>query len=240
MRLLLSTFKDGSGQLVSAGYMPDYLSFERVTAIVCGGSTTENKGIFDVTVPGGAGRKPFGISCKMTATQPATRPSWFMELSNSAKKFADAFKAAGVEWEKEPSQAGPIMVRLVESWHRAVANEVDVSASKYLLLTHDSRWQNFEIASLDLDLQRLDPAKHVRWTTEGRNGTISSLAGYVTLRGRESHRLWQFYANSGGQLKYYPPIGWEEWRSGPFQLEQPRVHDLSRKAEEYWPGMWPK
>lgn len=239
MRLLLSTFRDGSGQSVAAGYMPDYLAFERVTAYVCHGITTENKGIFDVTVPSGDHRLDFGISCKMTAVQPTTRPCWFMELSNSAKKFHDAFDAAGVDWRSQPAKAGPVMVELVESWHRAVAGEVDLEGSKYLLLTHDSRWINFEIACFDLNLQRFDAHTSVEWCTEGRNGVVSSLAGYI-VEGSRRHRLWQFFGNSGGQLKYYPLIGWEEWRSGTFQLEEPPVHDLSKKVEEYWPGRWPK
>jgi len=67
LRLLLSTFRDGSGQRVKAGFMPDFLSFERVCAYVIGGATNEDKGVFDVTVPGGPGRKAWGVSCKMAA-----------------------------------------------------------------------------------------------------------------------------------------------------------------------------
>jgi len=238
MRLLLSTFRDGSGQSVAAGFMPDYLSFERVTAIVCAGVTTENKGIFDVTVPVGSGRKDFGVSCKMASAQPSSRPCWFMELSNSAKKFHDAFSAVGADWRVNPAEAGPVMVELVESWHHAVADQVDIDASKYLLLTHDSRWRDFEVASFDLNLQRLDARTDIEWVTEGRNGVISSLAGYFEVD-EKRHRLWQFYGNSGGQLKYYPLLGWEEWRSGVFQLEEPPVHDLKTKVQDYWPGLWP-
>lgn len=239
MRLLLSTFRDGSGQFVRAGFMPDYLAFERVTAYVCRGVTSENKGIFDVTVPAGRGQRQFGISCKMTATQPLTRPCWFMELSNSAKKFHDAFARAGVVWTERPDLAGPVMVDLVESWHQEVAHLVDVPSSKYLLLTHDARWVNFEVAAFDLNLSRADPEYDIEWVTEGRGGVVSSLAGYIDGP-RGEHRLWQFFGNSGGQLKYYPPIGWEEWRSGTFQLELPPVHDLVDKVHDYWPGMWPE
>src|SRR5690606_25283606 len=65
VRLLLSTFRDGAGQrLKVAGYMPDYLAFERVTALVLGGETNEDKGIFDVAVPRPGG-KSWGVSCKM-------------------------------------------------------------------------------------------------------------------------------------------------------------------------------
>lgn len=239
MRLLLSTFRDGSGQYLKkiGGFMPDYLAFERATAVVCGGETTENKGIFDVIVPSGDLRLPFGVSCKMATAQPAARPSWFMELSNSAKKFHDAFAAAGVDWTREPDKAGPILVELVEKWHYAVADTVDVASSKYLILAHDSRWRDFEIAGLDLNLSRADPHVGVDWVSEGL-GTPSSVAGYIDVDGRR-HRLWQFFANSGGQLKYYPPTDWAEWVSPTFQLEMPLVRSLRQTVEEYWPGLWP-
>ena len=72
MRLVLSTFRDGSGQFVKSigGYMPGYLDFERATALVCGGDTSEDKGIFDVAVPVPGGL-PFGVSCKMSISQRA-------------------------------------------------------------------------------------------------------------------------------------------------------------------------
>ena len=72
MRLVLSTFRDGSGQFVKSigGYMPGYLDFERATALVCGGDTSEDKGIFDVAVPVPGGL-PFGVSCKMSVSQRA-------------------------------------------------------------------------------------------------------------------------------------------------------------------------
>lgn len=240
MRLLLSVFRDGSGQFLSKlkTYMPDFLAFERATAIVCGGETTENKGIFDVLVPGGDGQAPVGISCKMATAQPQDR-SWFMELSNSAKKFHDAFGKAGIEWMREPARAGEVLVSLVESWHHAVEATVDVSKSKYLILAHDTAWKKFQIVCLDLNLRRADVAD-IEWAVEGRDrNRPSSVAGYVYL-GDRRHRLWQFYANSGGQLKYYPPIFWAEWVTDLFELETPPVTTLREKVDAYWPGAWPE
>ncbi|MFN8160902.1 MAG: hypothetical protein U0R52_07660 [Solirubrobacterales bacterium] len=219
--------------------MPDYLAFERSTAFVCGGQTTENKGIFDVLVPSDdPGGLPFGISCKMATAQPRNR-SWFMELSNSAKKFHDAFGAAGVDWTKNPELAGQLLVDVVESWHDDVRDSVDVGRSKYLILAHDTAWKQFQIACLDLNLRRADPAADVRWASEGRGATPSSIAGYIEIEDGADLRLWQFYANSGGQLKYYPPIGWAEWTTPVFELELPPVRDLRDKVDEYWPGSWP-
>lgn len=237
-RLMLSTFKDGSGQRVKAGFMPDYLAFERVTAEVLGGSTNEDKGIFDVDVPGGDRRKPWGVSCKMAAAQPPANNCWFMELSNSSKYFHDALEAAGVAaWTTDPQQAGPVVVATVEAWHAAARVRYDLEASKYLLLIRDSRWRKFQIAAFDIHILSHANPQTVKWRVEGRNGP-SSLAGYVGTNAGE-HRLWQWYANSGGQLKFYPPKGWEEWHTNTFELETPSVRGLKSKVDEYWPGKWP-
>jgi hypothetical protein len=81
LRLTLSSFRDGSGQVVSkaaGGSMPGFRDYERALAAVLGGVTPENKGLFDVLIPAGA--KPFGISCKMASMPPAKNLSSFIEL----------------------------------------------------------------------------------------------------------------------------------------------------------------
>jgi len=242
IRLLLSTFRDGSGQrLKKAGYMPDYLAFERVTALVLNGDTNEDKGIFDVVVPRPGGR-PWGVSCKMTTDQTWKNQTWFMELSNSAKKLTDAQEDLGIDWRKSPGKAGPNLIETVVSWHDAVRSDYDVDSSKYLLLTHDSNWRKFEIACFDIDVIVSDLAGDIEWVAEGGSASNpSSVAGYIERDGRdEPHRLWQWFARSGGQLKYYPPMGWEDWRTGPFELEDCPIKDLKSKVKEYWPGLWPE
>ncbi|WP_161895957.1 hypothetical protein [Gordonia spumicola] len=242
MRLLLSTFRDGSGQRVKNvdGSMPDYLGFERVTAIVLGGTTNESKHIFDVVAPGGPDRLPWGVSCKMASEASAKSNCWFMELSNSAKYLTAAIENRGVDWRTSPEKAGPILVGTVKSWHEAVRREFDVDASKYLLLTHDKAWREFQIISFGMDIvHAVDPAA-IDWRVEGKNaeeGDPSSVAGYIDTDSGPL-RLWQWYARSGGQLKFYPPKGWEEWSSVRFELEVAPVHDLQAKAEEYWPNLW--
>jgi hypothetical protein len=246
MRLLLSTFRDGSGQSVRAadGYMPDYLDFERVTAYVCGGTTNESKNVFDVSVPGGAGRRPFGVSCKMAGLPSRARPSWFIEMSNSSKAFHDAIKNAGVHWTQQPELAGPIVVDVIEGLHDEQRGTLDVDASKYLLLAHDTRWQDWELAIFDLNLQICNTRTEVEWEAWAgraqvrRGDPANRIVGFIELDDRR-HALWEFYGNAGGQLKYYPLYGWEAWRSGRFQLEEPPIYDLRQKVDDYWPGAWP-
>lgn len=237
MRLALSTFRDGSGQFVKSigGYMPGYLDFERATALVCGGDTSEDKGIFDVSVPVPGGL-PFGVSCKMSVSQPADHMASFMELSNSQKKFSDEFDRLGIDWRTEPEYAGPAVVELVTEWHKAVAQEFDILGSRYLVLSHDRKWEKFQLLCYPLDLTLADPYADVEWCNEGSGP--SSVAGYIS-RGQRRHRLWQLFQRSGGQLKYFPPLAWADWRSEPFYLEEPPIKSIVEKVDEYFPGMWP-
>lgn len=176
MRLLLSTFRDGSGQRVKAGFMPDFLSFERVTAYVLGGTTNEDKGVFDVAVPSGDDRKQWGVSCKMASTQPTKKCCWFMELSNSAKYLTDALEAEAVHWQTNPEAAGPILVTTVGSWHEKVREIYDIDASKYLLLTHDSRWRKFEMAAFDGHILTRIAATDIKWVVEGKQAAAGKRA----------------------------------------------------------------
>lgn len=240
LRLALSTFRDGSGQYVNSirGFMPDYLAFERATALVCGGTTSENKGVFDVLVPDD-GRLPYGISCKMSSIQPVQNLASFMELSNSKKKFDDEFDRLGIDWTTNPEEAGPAVVDLVTSWHAACGSRVDVAGSRYLVLSHDALWRRFQLLCYPLSLR---PRSRVSWRTEGIDRQTrgpSTVAGYIMLGNRRLHRLWQLYQNSGGQLKYYPPLSWAEWTSPFFTFEEPPVRNLRQKVEEYFPGRWP-
>ncbi|WP_460801458.1 hypothetical protein [Microbacterium sp. GXF6406] len=235
LRLMLSTFRDGSGQVIlkwNGESMPGFRDFERATAAVTYGYAREDKGIFDVWVPTADG-KPYGISCKMASLQPAKNKCSFMELSNSAAKFHAALAEHGVVWRDEPARAGKVIIDLVMSWHEAVADEVDLEGSRYAVLDHDARWNVFSLKVFPLDLRTADPVTDVEWIAEGKR-----LDGWIQVDGRR-HRLWQWYADSGGQLKYYPPLSWGEWSSGSFTLEQPDPQSLRSRAIDYFPDLWP-
>jgi len=237
IRLALSTFRDGSGQFVKSisAYMPGYLDFERATALVCGGGTSEDKSIFDVTVPVPDGL-PFGISCKMSVSQPINHKASFMELSNSQKKFSDEFDRLGIDWRSEPEYAGPAVVELVTAWHMAAAQNYDIPRSRYLVVSHDKMWEQFQLLCYPLDLTLADPYEDVEWCNEGSGP--STVAGYIS-HGQRRHRLWQLFQRSGGQLKYYPPLEWSDWISSTFCLEEPPIKSIMEKVEEYFPGRWP-
>lgn len=237
MRLILSTFRDGGGQNVLkrvATSMPGFRDFERTVATVCGGEAREDKGVFDVLVPVESSL-PFGISCKMSTLQPPAHQAGFMELSNSAAKFNAEFGRLRLSWVHNPAMAGNAVVELVSGWHAAMADEVDVNTSQYLVLAHDSRWESFQLAAFPLSLKLANPATEVEWTVEGKGP--SSIAGYIEEADRR-HRLWQLFPNSGGQLKYFPPLRWASSASEPFTLELPPAESLRDRAAEYFPSEW--
>lgn len=240
-RLLLSTYCDGSGATNGAvpWTVPDYRAFERVVAAVCEGSTTEDKGVFDVVVPTAAG-KPYGISCKMAGPgSPYDPESAFIEMSNSSKGFVDTFFRARVDWTLHPSEAGALAVELVLSWHGLVADSVDLSHSSYLLLTHSNDWRSYRLANFPLDLKLADPRTDVRWQVNRHRvtGRANSIFGYHSVDGAE-HRLWELYPESGGQLKYRPLWSWAYWATEWFELEKPPIRDLMEQARLYFPALW--
>lgn len=233
LRLILSTFRDGSGMVVlkDGRVMPGYRDFERALAAVLDGTAPENKGVFDVIVPDQP--LPVGISCKMSKTQPPAKQSSFMELTNSAAKFRDHLLQLQVHWSTEPTLAGPALIDLVESWHFALDAEINVLGSKYAVLSHDTRWNKFQLLCFPLDLKVMNPRGDVDWVAEGK-----ALAGYIDDNGRR-HRLWHIYPNSGGQMKYYPLLKWAEWITPEFDLETPPLGSLRERAENYFPAQWP-
>lgn len=240
VRLLLSTYCDGSGASIKKvpWTVPDYRDFERVTAAVCEGSSAEDKGIFDVSVPVPNG-KPYGISCKMAGPGLVSDPlTAFMELSNSAKKFEDDFLSKGYDWINNPAHAGNAAVELVMSWHEEVRAEIDLAHSCYLLLTHSTNWRQYKLSTFNLNLKHADP-KQMDWQMRlhGKTKQPNSIVGTWTNNGK-THRLWEFYPLSGGQLKYSPLWEWATWQSDWFELEQPPQHSLITKAQQYFPDLW--
>lgn len=145
LRLVLSSYRDGSGQNQTAvGSMPGFRDFERGLASIVGGSAAENKGVFDVTraVPGGLG---YGVSCKMARFATSSQQAAFAELSNAAAKFRAHLLGLQINWVTEPGLAGPALIELVTSWHQADASThgLDLQASKYAILSRSTNWGEF-------------------------------------------------------------------------------------------------
>jgi hypothetical protein len=241
LRLILSTYQDGSGQLIfePEKSLPGWRDFERAVALAFGGIAQESKAIFDVLVP--ISQDPeinYGISCKMRQTLLTVKRTGrvTVEVSNSAGKFWDGLRVKGIDdYDANPDVAGKILLDLVETWHNEVSLEqggtVEVSQSFYLLPQwHKAtgRYQLFQFPA------QLPAPKTLSWEVGGRR-----------LIGRDDAGVMiEWYGHSGGQLKYYPFSDNAIWASEIFKLEPLPESDLGyglkRRVIEYFPDLWKK
>ena len=171
LRLILSTYQDGTGQLSAPDGMtsPGWRDFERAAAATFDGQAQESKHVFDVIVSSKTENYVYGISCKMRGelTKSVDRVNRkgqqlkgriSMELSNSAKYFWTYLKARGIDesnYRKKPEETGIALVELVKSWHDVVSLErggkIDISKSFYLVLSWD-RKGSYQLHQFALDL----------------------------------------------------------------------------------------
>jgi hypothetical protein len=250
LRLVLSTYQDGSGMLMlkDGTSLPGWRDFERAVASVFGGTSQENKAIFDVLLPDST--KPgisYGLSCKMRATLERIGKDGrvTIELSNSARKFWEYLGVKGIDqsnYRNQPREVGMALVQLIRRWHEAVSISVggviDLAKSSYLVLSYSKRGV-YQLHQFALDLP--DPS-YLDWSFPrvSRRGIV---AQGNHLRGSDDiGTLFEWYGESGGQLKYYPPAGSALWRSELFSLEPLKLEHtglvLMRKAEAYFPELW--
>jgi hypothetical protein len=157
-----------------------------------------------------------------------------MELSNSAKKFRNELNRLGINERTPPELAGPALVALVGVWHQEVGDVIDLASSKFAVLAHNGPWTEFQLLCFPISLTIANPRTDVVWRFEG-----ASVNGYIETD-NGTHRLWQCFLDSGGQLKYFPPLVWAEWTTHLFQLEEPPRGALFTKAEDYFPDLWPR
>ena len=257
LRLLLSTYQDGSGQVTKATKgksIPDGWDFEDCVAALIG--TDEEvpryaKDVFDLVVPlnspkGGA---RFGISCKMKAElvkagksikASKTDGRAYLELSNAARAFSTAFGDGEITTENfmegdNPTRTGEALIETVNDWHSlSVKDGIDLSRSCYLVLLYSPALK-FKLFQFPITLPS---AKSLTWYAgKGRGGgTGKHIKGTA-----EDGIVFEFYGGSGGQLKYYPKVSDAIYVSDEFELE-PITSDVSgllvRKAEDYFPEKW--
>lgn len=253
LRLVLSTYQDGSGQLVrkDGKTLPGWRDFERAVAVVFGGKAQENKYIFDVLLSDA--RRPgifYGISCKMRGTLDETRRTSrvYIELSNSAGKFWKALGEFGLNqqnYKYSPGVAGKALLGLMEKWHDEVniqrGGPVDLSKSIYLALSWNKSGE-YQLFKFPIDLPKPETLQWDFPNVEIKNGKQRSGR---RLRGIDSSGiLFEWYGESGAQLKYYPPIENALWNSQSFRLESlPKdeviQYGVLAKARAYFPTQWP-
>ena len=247
-RLILSTYQDGTGMLAAPDSMtlPGWRDFERSIALVFGGIASESKDIFDIRVtdPKSTGVH-YGISCKMRRELSgiARHGRVTIELSNSARKFWNHLMTKGIHqanYKEYPSDVGCGLIELVSEWHDAASIErggdVELSKSCYLTLSWD-RGGWYQLHQFPLSLP--DP-NQLQWSfpTYRRSGKLA----VGNLNGNDGNgRIFEWYGESGGQLKYYPLAADALWESTQFKLEplpNDREHGILQKVENYFSEQW--
>ncbi len=217
--------------------LPGWRDFERSVATVFGGQSLETKFIFDVLFPDPA--RPgisFGLSCKMRRELDRIERSGrvLIEISNASGEFSDYLRQHGVDlahYREYASQVGPAVIRLIEQWHHKVSVQdggaIDTSHSFYLVLSW-SRAGWYQLHQFPLHLLSPD---NLRWSSRRRS-----------VVGKENDEIvFEWFPESGGQLKYYPPASSAVWTSKRFALE-PLPADIQSgllaKQPPFFPQRW--
>ena len=248
-RLIFSTYQDGTGMLASGDgrTLPGWRDFERSVALTFGGVPSKNKDIFDIRLPDpGRNGVYYGVSCKMRRelSRIDRHGRVTVELSNSARKFWNHLMTKGIDqtnYKQHAPTVGRALIELVSEWHDAASvdhdGNVDLSKSCYLTLSWDTRgWYQLHQFPLSLpdpgQLQWMFPT----YTRDSESSVGNHLNGNDTLGS-----IFEWYGESGGQLKYYPLVSDATWESVRFNLEPlppDQEHGVLHKVERYFPNQW--
>ena len=246
LRLILSTYQDGTG-MEAGGRLPGWRDFERAVALAFGGVAQESKAIFDVLLSDEINPDiKYGLSCKMRGelNKISRTGRISLELSNSAKKFWQPLRLQGIDesnYRSRPAEVGISLIEVVRGWHNAVSIEhgghIDITRSSYLVLSWDKRSSLYQLHQFSLELP--DPTR-LQWyipTIRRRGEDISA----QKINGNdELGTLFEWYGESGGQLKYYPLAANALWSSDLFRLEPlgDTEYGILNKAAAYFPELW--
>lgn len=250
-RLILSTYQDGSGQQ-SAGTghtLPGWRDFERSVALAFGGITQENKFIFDVLMHDPKRSDVyFGVSCKMRRTLSDVKRTGrvTLELSNSSGTFWEQLRQKGINqqnYKEKPLEVAQALLLQEFEWHKAVGLDmngtVDLSHSFFLALSWNLKGE-YQLFKFPLTLP--DPSL-LTWDFPMVKNNGGQKHGRH-LRGQDKQgTLFEWYGESGGQLKYYPLVENALWKSKVFVLEPlPKdwndKHGIVAKVKDYFPELW--
>lgn len=210
----MSTYQDGSGQQAAEDgqTLPGWRDFERSVALAFGGVSQESKFIFDVLISDPKRQDIyFGMSCKMRRTLNDTKRTGrvTLELSNSSGTFWEQLRRLGINqqnYKDKPFAVAQALLAQEYEWHQSVGLEeggnVDLSLSFYLALSWNAKGE-YQLFKFALDLP--DPAR-LSWDFPKVESNGEEKHGR-RLRGKDSYgTLFEWYGESGGQLKYYPLV----------------------------------
>ncbi len=259
LRLLLSVFRDGSGQEKdSDGTRAGWRDIERVVAEYFEGFATEAKHVYDVFL--NRNNEVCGISVKSKCLGKNEKIESldkvgrvYMELTNSPALLWSPIKEIGITenqfgQEHLAQTIGDSILDTVESWYDEAEISAEISRNIPGLSSIDSysvHPQNgchlvLSYGKPSADEERLYQfhafalsfPKDIRWTFH----TKRCLRGFDPLE--PDKPLLDWYGLSGGQLKYYPLARTAWAKSQVFSLEQPEISSISSLSRKYWPSQW--
>ncbi len=171
-----------------------------------------------------------------------------LELSNSSGKFWKELALNGIEqrnYKQYPIQVGKILLSMVERWHHQVGisngGSIDLERSYYLVLAWNARGM-YQLYKFKL---KLPEAEQLVWDFPDVNDESQQIQrSGRRLRGQDKDgTIFEWYGESGGQLKYYPRVQDALWKSRVFNLEpigsSCGIEEiLLSKAKLYFSAMW--
>lgn len=176
-----------------------------------------------------------------------------MELTNPAQQCWDFLGSRGIDhsnYRKKPAETGIAIIELVTSWHDAESHlnggSIDLDESSYLVLSWNRRG-GYQLHQFPIYLP--DP-NGLMWdfpnVARRRKGTAQTENGEQEgrrVRGQDtSGIIFEWYGESGAQLKYYPRSEEATWSSPIFQLEPlplpPSAYGLLARVKQYFPKQW--
>ena len=248
LRLILSTYQDGTGMIAAdqGKTLPGWRDFERSIALAFDGDGSESKAVFDVLLTDPTDAKiKYGLSCKMRKelNRIGRDGRVTVELSNSAGQFWDHLALKGIttdNYKEHPQEVGKTLVHLVRHWHQAAAVErrsvIDLAKSCYLVLS----WNDAGLYQLhQLSLQLPNPEELSWYFPSTISKGVEKVARHIN-GDDATGRVFEWYGESGGQLKYYPKASSALWQSEPFRLEPlpDMEHGIRAKVAAYFPELW--
>jgi hypothetical protein len=185
LRLVLSTFSDGTGwEKIAGNTLVGYRQFERALAEVLNGYADENKALFDVVATRTTAKKSaqVGYSCKLKCALEATakESTVYIEVSNAVSQFTKHLKAAGLnnetDYRANPQKAGDVLLDWIKILHHtdATTRSLDLPLSVYLVLLYNKNASQFQLFEFPADV--FLNGSGLTWTVEGAH-IRATLAG---------------------------------------------------------------
>ena len=252
LRLLLSCYRDGSGaeKEKDGSTRANWRQIERCVADLFGVETNENKNIFDLCAPDETSSSTFyGFSVKskqLTLKNVKGLDNGervYMEIANSPAKFWDALKIklkideTDFTSQRHPTEIGETILETVKSWHfegktdfesKNPGKVLELDHSVYLCLSYskpdDQGRRLHQVHAFSLDYP-----SDILW----KYTSNKCLSGFDPAE--PSKRLIDWYALSGGQLKYYPKGTQALWKTEIFTLDMPPKTTPADKVLLYFP-----